>query len=1266
MGNFVFNNCSKKTERALQLFCDNINECDSDIFIVMAQKALCLYDFLVNLGLVEKKNVFSSNSIDFNKDLLDWSDKQVVILEDIIVSGSALSAATNRLKNFGVTSSNLKIIAIARDIEYQNMRFTNEDTNENILVCGMNCSDSDCIELSYDISRLLSYYGIPYDTDYPLYPKIQLDNRAIKKLYHSPLWDTYDVANVENEKNKIKVLTLFPTKIAQNNIWDLINIRLDSHVHLKCRIYLNENNNLTIVPMALFNEIKDSDVLSLYSYFKARFFPDFNLGENWTTKTKFRFIQYYIAHKFSQIICNELIKEKDLMPRKEWLIIQFGPAANDIYKVIAQKGNYNVAFTENTIEVLKPNTFLFGASKIDDSIGNYSQVEVNELLLSPFRERHFKEEIPTRERIKKLNAHFTKDYQIIDKYSNRLRRGFSLNALVEIFSKTIHDFDCEKMISLFLDRAIDFGIVVPITYHNYSKGYICRAYRHGEDLPFGEADKYRVVYFLRCLKDYFWLYNVDDRPATITLEKMIVLFLQMGLNHGEIFNRFLGFENYPVLKERFCIHGAIATFFDDKNKDIDHHMYTELETSTWVTTWLKDIGLITKKKGLEGFYYILNDGRINDYINKNNCGNLSKEIQIVIESIADIIANWYSLYKNKKKKFKDDITALTSCYNRYTFTSAIITEIHFFKRYWDNQVKKNLSIIDADSWDDKQHSFFYNDIEQGLNSGRDKYKWYLDCRAQQVINKVALKLKASRNPHFSLWKQCTNDIDEIPITEIDEKLAEALGFLYFYSACYEWLVKGNLLNFDNGENFLIENNAATKYFEEFKELTKKSHRLKPDLFSIFENISHISSLYKRTNELNSAMTKIIEYSEKLIGEIEIDIAKNSKAFTVFYESCFIIDIRTKTNINNTLMELWASLDEDIYKTELNIIDFGMIDDSYQRFGVFYSKNLADQSISNFYLYNVFEKLRSLLVEKSYATRCVFIPNIPPQVVMMHNTQEHINKYKQDFSDSILNYIVPYFEDEFLHQLIIVESGKNNSFDITIMKSFYSQEKELGQIDKIVLPDKLFAKILFSYDERENLDCCNYSTVGIFDGIDDNSNIQGTGFLILYKEDIFCVTCQHLFESYSLEKTYIKFKKSKTKYEVQFLNHHNKPTGQNEPAINDVLIMKIEKNALSKIDRDKLFSCSTLISAKEAVQTKFSMFGYSSSTGSILNSIQFMGECDNDYYLLHSEEGKAQKGFSGASVVSEKGDFLGMHSWHNNNDMFVIPADQILKEIKKIK
>ena len=40
---------------------------------------------------------------------------------------------------------------------------------------------------------------------------------------------------------------------------------------------------------------------------------------------------------------------------------------------------------------------------------------------------------------------------------------------------------------------------------------------------------------------------------------MVALFYQLGLKHGSLFNRFLGFGNDPFLQERFCVHGVVQT-----------------------------------------------------------------------------------------------------------------------------------------------------------------------------------------------------------------------------------------------------------------------------------------------------------------------------------------------------------------------------------------------------------------------------------------------------------------------------------------------------------------------------------------------------------------------------------------------------------------------------------------------------------------------------------------------------------------------------------
>lgn len=1259
MDNYILKCCSKQTQLAIQNFCDIVNDCSGDVFVIMAQKSLCLYKLLVKLGMLEPKNVYSSTSIDFNIGNWDWSNKQIIILEDIIVSGSALSAATNRLKKVGVSTANLRIIAIARDTQYHSMEFTREDNNENLLICGMDCNDADCIELSYDISRLLSYYGIPYDTDYPSYAEIACDEKTIKKVFHSPMWDTYDITNVDNEDNQIKTLTLFPTSLLKSKLWNSINMKLDSHLHLKFRVYYSENSlKTTVVPMALLNEIKDTELLQIYDFLKANYFPDYNIDENWTTRTKFRFVQYYIAHKMMMLFYCEL-SEKTPELNKEWLSIQFGSISEKIYKILCCSTSDSViAFFENSFSILEPDTFGFKSKSIEQfgSTEKYSQNEINELLLQPFKERHFKAEIPTREIIKKLNAHFTKDYKSIEEYSNRLRKGFSLNSLIKIFSGELSEFDCEKIISLFIDRAIDLGIIVPITYHNRVENYICRAYRHGEDLPFGESDKYRIVYFLKNLHDFCEYYNVKDDPATITLEKMIVLFIQMGLNHGNVFNRFLGFENYPILKERFCIHGAIATFFE--NNDEDLHIYTELETSIWVTTWLRDKALVHKKE--EGRYSI-DIEKIDKYLEENNSGNLSEEIKIVIENIADILSVWYSLHQNKRLDFKNNITALTSCFDKYTFSSAIVTEIHFFKRYWEKQVADNFEKIRRVTWGEKD-TFFYNDIEQGLNSGREKYKWFVKGQAKKIISEVEKDLRSVRNANASLWKECTGNIRNTSENDIDEKTAEALGYLYFFSALYNWLVKGYLFNTADFQESANLPECVTEYLDQFNHFCNLSHRINNDLFNMFNEINRFKDINKRISFLEKRMKNILDYTESLISSIEEDIAKNSKSFTVRYQSCFIFDIKTQNDLNNDIIKLWESLDGNEYKTNLNIVDFGVVDGSYQRYGFFYNKG-KNEDLLNSYLFSVFKKVRKSFVKYAYPTRAIIIPYIPPQVVMKHNTKEHISRYSNDFTKNFLDYISPYFKSECLHQAILVECESVKKLNIKPLIKQYRKIGEKEQISKIILPDKIYATNFYLLDKRKNLSCFDYSTVGVFCNERNPNSVSGTGVLIAHKNIIYCVTCQHLFDENTLGSTFIRLKSDNRRFKAKLLNKNEVPKGIFCPAQDDVLILQLEQKGLFEIDHDKVFSSDCIVS--ETQDKKFKVFGYPDPVGCIINNISFLGFGDNNYYLLKTPEERIERGFSGAVVVSsDKEKMLGMHSSHQQNTIRVIPIKQITKKIEK--
>ena len=1269
MAEYIYHKCSEKTKIALEHFCKTFNESNADIYIIMAQKALCLYKLLVQQGRIESKNVFSSIAIDYNKYNSDWENKKVAIVDDIIVSGSALSAAAMRLIDCGVSSNNLEIIAIARDTEYQKMSFTNLETNENIIKCAMDLPDPDCIELSYEISRLLSYYGIPYDTDYPCYQEIEIKNDEIKKIQNSPFWDLYDITNEENKKNCISSFVLFPTEILKSKFWSSLGICLDELVGLKVRIYIHKHNNdmnLTVVPMALFNEISDKDLEALFESFKINIFLDKKIGQDWSTKTKFRFIQYFLAYSLTILFSSEIGKENQFKLDLNWLGIQFGESKETVISVLSNsicKLKECKSFENFTYKKIPPNLFYNKMKKIDV----FNTVDINEILLSPFKERHEKYEIPTRKDICREAKHYIQSADIIEKYSKRLREGFSFFALMEIFDKFESEYDLEKLISLFIDRSIDLGIIVPIVYHyketdDLDAHYICRAYRHGEDLPFGEADKYRIVFFLKCLYEQFDIHSINEYPATVTFEKIIVLFIQMGLRNGSIFNRFLGFDNYPVLKERFCVHGAIATIFEN---ECNSHIYTENEDSTWITRWLTTKKLIRQEGLYNRKHYCIDKTNVDNYLIEHNSGNLCEDIQDAIETIANIIINWYNLYQNQKDEFKKQITAITSCRDQYTFASAIVTELHYFKRYWDSNVIRCLDeFIMSDMF--VNGMFRYSTIEQALKSGRNKHKWYVDNKAKEIISKVSKQLKALHNNSYIIWKQMNRNENDAKDQNMTQAINEALGYLYFYSVCYEWLANDGLFLVSKDEEVLRNSKTIQSYINDFEIISNDTPTLNVEIFDMFKEIMEINDIHERIIEFKYRIDNVLSYCDSLIQKVEEQISNKVETYSMHYKSCFIIDINAnnKRDTDKIFLDIWKLLDEDENKTNLNIVRFNTTDSEYQRYGVFYTEPLSKNEIGGSYLYNVYKKVCYEINKVSYVTRIIYVPCIPNQVVLYHNTKNHISQYTESFNESFLKYILPLFETCALDQTLLVKT--RNCFNETteVFRGKYKYEKKFDKICGINIPEILDAYLFYTKDERDRLNVYDYSTGAI---LDSNLNVLGTGFLFFHKNKEYCITCQHVIRNISSDYVLFKLKDSTLSIKMKPIN---KRLNDTDNAQQEVAVLEPIEIIQKIINNSKNFSEKHCILEKHLhdQSNNFRIFGYSTNSGEYVDKLEFQGLLDDGYYALSSK--KSEKnicgGFSGAGVVSYDGKLLGIHDSHDSEGTLkIIPCQVIVDELNKI-
>ena len=229
---------------------------------------------------------------------------------------------------------------------------------------------------------------------------------------------------------------------------------------------------------------------------------------------------------------------------------------------------------------------------------------INQIILAPFLWWYDTKEIPVRKKLKDPIRHYIRDFESINDNLARLRCGFSLNTLLYLLCGNTSNKEAETFTSIFLDHAIDQGIIVPTIFHNTSKKYLCRAYRHGEDLPFGLEDECRLAYFLQRISQKIEGINqiptmetMDGGLSEIAFEKIIVLFYQMGMRKGGIFNHFLGFDNIRILKPFLSLHGAIQAFVDPmemKQLGIEKtHFYSEKDSTgrkyiTWLTSWAKD------------------------------------------------------------------------------------------------------------------------------------------------------------------------------------------------------------------------------------------------------------------------------------------------------------------------------------------------------------------------------------------------------------------------------------------------------------------------------------------------------------------------------------------------------------------------------------------------------------------------------------------------------------------------------------------------------
>lgn len=310
-------------------FCDTINHSNADVFILMAHKAIQMVQVLKDQGYIDesitKKIIISNQALDFDCSYL--IGKKIAIIDDIVISGTSIASTVNKLLHAGVSEDDIDIIALARDKDYQIMRFES-DTGRNTLCCDNILDDADCIKLSYLISKAFSFYGTPYDIDYPIYPAIDLRENKIQLFFNRLLWRTESTTNIDQQAGDVTPYILFPKQNVLSILWKKLGTDLSDCVHIKIRAYVRHYPSgrleCSIVPMCLFNEIAESDLENLYAKYEPRLHR-INPSKCELRIAQMRYLEFYIAHQvylvFNDVISFglPLIPTNEQRNRSRWL-----------------------------------------------------------------------------------------------------------------------------------------------------------------------------------------------------------------------------------------------------------------------------------------------------------------------------------------------------------------------------------------------------------------------------------------------------------------------------------------------------------------------------------------------------------------------------------------------------------------------------------------------------------------------------------------------------------------------------------------------------------------------------------------------------------------------------------------------------------------------------------------------------------------------------------------------------------------------------------
>ncbi|MGV3464968.1 MAG: hypothetical protein ACO1PI_10225 [Bacteroidota bacterium] len=748
MENTFFNQFDSKISTELIELGKRLSKTKADVYMLMARKAACLIDCLQYFGLVTLDGYVTSERIlDMDSEWL--AGKSVIIIDDTIISGTTLFNTIQRLNLARVKNISVHVLSVHKD-HYVPELLEDENGQSYLMKPYLILDSTECIKSCSDIVNALSIEARPYDIDFPFLKNIKISENDLDDLLQLSNWYLDDVTSFLQEANDVKSLTFRPNENIKVQFNEKVGCNISDFAMLKIRTYYklkrkNKNTyHLNILPIVVFKPLDHATINLLFERVIDTVPPDLaELRTQFVSPTsKLRLLQYAFAAKFAELwieCCLWKIKTSVTSVHHSFTTkLLFNPSVIPLVDNIILSRNTLFQFNSVKLKPLDENISISDyepKSKIDDT----SLEALNVLLTEPFLRLYYEKEKIAWEKVKqyKRNVFNHPDYKSL---MDRLKIGYPITFLKALVSE-YHFYDIDKVISSFLDKAIDSGIVVPITVA--TETHIYRAYRHGEDVPFGEREEKLCAIVLNAFSKELGRKELQH----IWVEKLAVLFIKIGIQ-----NKFLNpiISNTPSLDNTFSynekiekiasikmyLFGPVVVLADSSQNDSKPYLESG-ENSSWLVQVLlhKEILIEDPETGL----YVFNDFPE---------VNLDRSLEGKVENIGSLFGK---LLRDKTIE-TDDLTLLTACISPQDTAQALAAEINIFVKRWEPFSKyllrklKNTSNYLELSEKIRSGMFF-----TAINSGLQKFFWFFNKDAKNKIDDVSTQF--TDTVYKNIWNE---------------------------------------------------------------------------------------------------------------------------------------------------------------------------------------------------------------------------------------------------------------------------------------------------------------------------------------------------------------------------------------------------------------------------------------------------------------------------------------------------------------------------------